>query len=69
MRIAALLLRLPAISLAQQIAIGEYAIPTAESGANGIVTGPDGALSFTELDGNKIARIAASNSAWPSRAP
>ncbi|HUD99826.1 MAG TPA: hypothetical protein VMR62_09650 [Bryobacteraceae bacterium] len=56
-RIAALFLSLQSISLAQQIAIGEYAVPTAASIPNAITAGSDGALWFTELDGNKIGRI------------
>ena len=35
----------------------EYPIPTAPSGAEGITSGPDGNLWFTEWDGNKIGRI------------
>jgi streptogramin lyase len=46
MKIAvAVLLSLPAISLAQQVAIGTYGLPV--KAANGITTGPDGALWFT----------------------
>jgi virginiamycin B lyase len=37
--------------------IEEYVIPTADSFANGIVAGPDGALWFTELRGDKLGRI------------
>jgi streptogramin lyase len=54
-RIAPLLLALPAISLAQQVAIGEYVLPTADSYPNDITTGPDGALWFTET--SNIGRI------------
>jgi|ERR1035438_2646361 streptogramin lyase len=57
--VAVLLLSLPAISLAQQIAIGAYALPTVASGPRGIAAGPDGALWFTEAYGNKIGRITA----------
>src|SRR5208282_623679 len=35
----------------------EFPIPTAYSGTEGITTGPDGALWFTEVAGNKIGRI------------
>jgi streptogramin lyase len=42
---AALLLALPAISLAQQIAIGTYGLPC--GAPTGITAGPDGALWFT----------------------
>jgi virginiamycin B lyase len=38
-------------------AITEYPIPTANNGPQGITTGPDGALWFTEGNGNKIGRI------------
>ncbi len=37
--------------------VTETAIPTASSNPFGIVAGPDGALWFTEFDGNKIGRI------------
>lgn len=57
MSIAALLLVLPAISLAQQIAIGSYSLPTALSYPNAIAAGPDGALWFTEFYAGKIGRI------------
>jgi streptogramin lyase len=58
MRIAALLLfSLPAISAAQQMAIGEYAVPTAISAPTEIAVGPDGALWFTEYNAAKIGRI------------
>jgi virginiamycin B lyase len=59
-RIAALVFGLPAFSLAQQIAVGYYAVPTANSGALGIAAGPDGALWFAEYAGNKIGRITTS---------
>ena len=57
MKIAvALLFGLPAISLAQQIAIGTYGLPVTD--ANGITTGPDGALWFTNGGGSpSIGRI------------
>jgi streptogramin lyase len=56
-RIAPLLLSLPAVGLAQQIAIGRYLLPTDNGYPYSIAAGPDGALWFTELDGNKIGRI------------
>jgi streptogramin lyase len=37
--------------------ITEYPIPTANSNPQGIATGPDGNLWFTEFTGNKIGRI------------
>ena len=37
--------------------IHEFPIPTANSGANGIAAGPDGAMWFTERGVNKIGRI------------
>jgi virginiamycin B lyase len=55
---AVLLLSLPAIATPQQIAIGEYPVPTADSNPLGIAAGPDGALWFTENGGSrKIGRI------------
>src|SRR5580658_6839578 len=45
----ALLLSLPTIGSAQQVAIAGYPIPTANAWPLGIVAGPDGALWFTEL--------------------
>jgi len=56
-RMTALLLLLPAVSLAQQIAIGGYPLPTAQAGPEDITSGPDGALWFTEGVGDKIGRI------------
>jgi streptogramin lyase len=50
--LAALLLPAPASA-----AITEFPIPTAASDPFGITPGPDGALWFTEEDGNKIGRI------------
>src|SRR5713226_10130556 len=38
-------------------AVTEYAIPTAGSAPQGIVTGPDSALWFTESDAGKIGRV------------
>ena len=40
-----------------QFAFSEYAIPTANSGPFGIVTGPDSALWFTENYADKIGRV------------
>jgi hypothetical protein len=45
--------------------ITEYPIPTTASGPNGIVAGPDGALWFTEHQGNKIGRITVPVSTGP----
>jgi streptogramin lyase len=47
------LLSLPAIAAAQQIAIGEYPVPTASSDPAKIAVGPDGALWFTEYFGKQ----------------
>jgi len=55
--IAALVLSLPAIAPAQPIAVLWYFVPTFESQPTGIAAGPDGALWFTEVLGNKIGRI------------
>ncbi|HTW98334.1 MAG TPA: hypothetical protein VMD59_06120, partial [Acidimicrobiales bacterium] len=41
-------------------AITEFQIPTASAGPNGIVTGPDGNLWFTEGSGDKIGQITTS---------
>jgi virginiamycin B lyase len=38
-------------------AITEFTIPTASSSPEGIVSGPDGNLWYTEHGGNKIGRI------------
>src|SRR5258705_107180 len=58
---ALLLLTLPTILPAQQVAIGEYVVPTNSSvegdGLQGITAGPDGALWFTESAGNAMGRI------------
>jgi streptogramin lyase len=55
---AALLLSLPAISLAQQIAVGAYAVEAPSAGFfPGITVGPDGALWFTDSNANQIKRI------------
>src|SRR6266508_2541159 len=37
--------------------ITEFSVPTSNSGPHGITAGPDGALWFTEVNGNKIGRI------------
>jgi hypothetical protein len=47
----------------------QYPIPTAGSGPNGIVAGPDGALWFTEYSGNKIGRITTGGSITEYRSP
>ena len=44
---AAMLLSLPAIAATQQIAMGEYPLPTGNSWPYRIAGGPDGALWFT----------------------
>jgi virginiamycin B lyase len=54
---AILLLILPAVAPAQQIAIGQYPLPDDYGNATGIAAGSDGALWFTEYNGNKIGRI------------
>lgn len=40
-------------------------MPTPNSEPSGITAGPDGALWFTEFDGNKIGRVQASVRAHP----
>jgi len=56
--VVALVLSLPALAPAQQIAIGAFAVPTYASDPYGIAAGPDGALWFTEFnDSGKIGRI------------
>jgi len=52
-----LLLGMSVVSSAQTVTITEYAVPTSSSGPVSITSGPDGALWFTESDGNKIGRI------------
>jgi virginiamycin B lyase len=47
----------PAFADAGTGAISEYAIPTPGSQPVSIVTGPDGAMWFTEFAGNKIGRL------------
>jgi streptogramin lyase len=38
-------------------AVREFPVPTPSSGPQGIAAGPDGAMWFTEFDGNKIGRV------------
>ncbi len=45
------------VGVGQAAAITEFPIPTASSFPQGIAAGPDGALWFTELNGNRIGRI------------
>ncbi|MGC9949715.1 MAG: hypothetical protein ABSF64_25385 [Bryobacteraceae bacterium] len=61
-KIAALFLSLPAISCAQQVAIGSYALRTNLSYPSGITAGPDGALWFAESFANQIGRITTAGS-------
>ncbi len=49
------------VSVAEAATITEFAI-TASSAATGITAGPDGALWFTEVGGNKIGRITTAGS-------
>jgi virginiamycin B lyase len=66
MRLLAVALTLTALLLAMSPAsaapgdISEYAIPTLGSSPQGIAAGPDGALWFTERNGNRIGRITTS---------
>ena len=53
--VASVALGWPAAAGAQMFT--EFLIPTANSGPSGITPGPDGALWFTEANGNKIGRI------------
>jgi virginiamycin B lyase len=55
--LGALVCSLPAVLPAQQVGIGEYAIPTINADPSGITTGPDRALWFTEYNSDKIGRI------------
>jgi streptogramin lyase len=55
--LAAIALGWPGSAAAQ---IMEFPIPTLNSNPDGITAGPDGALWFTETDGNKIGRITTS---------
>ncbi|HXM41572.1 MAG TPA: hypothetical protein VN924_09985 [Bryobacteraceae bacterium] len=59
----------PAISAAQQVAIGSYPVPTEYSDPNAITVGPDGALWFTEIAANKIGRITTAGSITEYAAP
>jgi streptogramin lyase len=52
-----LLLSLCALSSAQTVTFTEFPITTAGANPSGITAGPDGALWFTEFQGNKIGRI------------
>src|SRR5216683_911350 len=61
-RVAALIGALIALvallaSAASAATINEFTVPTASGGPRGIAAGPDGALWFTETNGNKIGRI------------
>jgi virginiamycin B lyase len=51
----AILLSIPAASFAQTFT--EYVVPTPSSGPHAITVGPDGALWFTENNGNRIGRL------------
>src|ERR1051325_8871898 len=55
----ALLLGVATLLHAQSVSISEFAVPTTNSGLQSIVTGPDGALWYTEY-GNKIGRATSS---------
>jgi virginiamycin B lyase len=61
--VATLLLTLPAILPAQQIAVGAYPVATVNNyypesyGIEGITAGPDGAVWYTEFKASKIGRI------------
>src|SRR5579864_5791644 len=56
--IMAWVLSVPVMAMGQQIAVGNgYPVPTAYSGPQGITAGPDGALWFTEIYGDRIGRI------------
>jgi virginiamycin B lyase len=52
-----------------QFVFSEYPIPTANSGPASIVTGPDGALWFTEYNANQIGRVTTSGAISEYRAP
>jgi virginiamycin B lyase len=45
------------VPVAEASAITEFRVPTRNSGPTGIAAGPDGALWFTENNGNKVGRI------------
>jgi streptogramin lyase len=51
------MLALPFVTAARGVTITEYPIPTSASLPFGVTAGPDGALWFTEAEGNKIGRI------------
>jgi uncharacterized protein (TIGR03437 family) len=55
--LALLLLSVSAAASAQSPGFTEYPIPTSNSLAFSIAKGPDGALWFTEANGNKVGRI------------
>lgn len=46
-----------AVAAAQTVTVTEYPISTSDSRPSRAITGPDGALWFTEFQGNKIGRI------------
>ena len=50
---------LPVCSGQSPANITEYAVPTPNAYLDDITAGPDGALWFTEFEGNKIGRITA----------
>jgi virginiamycin B lyase len=52
-----------------QFTFSEYPIPTANSGPANIVTGPDGALWFTEYYANQIGRVTTSGAISEYRVP
>jgi streptogramin lyase len=52
-----LLVTVATLSSAQSVSFTEYAVPTPSSYPRFIAAGPDGALWFTESDGNQIGRI------------
>jgi len=49
--------RIGRITTPPQVAVTEYAVPTAKSDPENITAGPDGALWFTEQTGNNLGRI------------
>src|SRR5579864_8931269 len=59
MRMAAWLLVVPGFAVAQQIAIGEFPVPTNKCLPAGIAAGADGALCFTEYSTGTIGRMSA----------
>ncbi len=60
--VVTLLLCLPVIGSAQQIAIGEYPVTTFDCAPEGITAGPDGAMWFTEENMGRIGRITVAGS-------